>query len=36
MMDMRIPGDGHPNAEAYRLLGHGLFETLIPLIQNPS
>ena len=36
MTTLRIPGDGHPNAEAYRLLGHTLFETLQSRIPNPT
>lgn len=28
MTAMRIPGDGHPSAEAYRLLGHALYDKL--------
>ena len=35
MTTMRIPGDGHPNADAYRLFGHALYERLSPLIQSP-
>ena len=30
MTNLRIPGDGHPNAEAYKLLGHALYKRLTP------
>ena len=36
MTTLRIPGDGHPNVEAYRLLGHALYERLAPLLNQPS
>ena len=35
MTNLRIPGDGHPSAEAYKLLGHALYKKLKPILSTP-